>query len=382
MKVKKLLMLLLTGSLLLALLPCCAAVPAKPNSDTGAPSAPSSDAVSTEGSASSSDASAGTETDSSASTDTDTDGGTTSTQPVYETPQEVLEASPHLIGLTDQKNGRLIVRDLAAEDWSDDSSVVWQYRDERTRAAAGLKFRYSELFGGEVVLFCGPAGAGILSYETKEMLFFTAKAGINPHGVELLPDGTFIVGSTTDNLVSVFDAASGKVSPVQTLNYENVHGILWDPEYDLLWMAGRTKLSAFSVTKNDGKAYVSQIYGMSFETGDWLHDLVPCYGDPQGLFVTCGTGIYYFDKEKEEFTSSYPCSVYAAGIKTSPAMGCYPDRVMPILYTVPGKTVYKDWCMNEISVLVPLSETRVRKITRVAPNDAYYKIRAWISDYQ
>lgn len=305
-----------------------------------------------------------------------------STQIKPESPQDILEATPHLVGLTDQKNARLIVRDLAAEDWSDDSSVVWEFKDPRVAAAAGIKLRNCEIFGGEVVLFCGPKGAGIVSYETKEVLYFTSHVGVNPHAVELLPDGTFIVGSTTDNLVSVFAAASGSMTPVQTLTYENVHGALWDPEYKVVWMAGRSKLSAFAVSGSANNPRLSQIQGMVYSIGDWLHDLVPCFGNPQGLFVTAGTGIYFFDKETEKFSTQFPCSDYAASIKTSPAMGQFPDNVMTLIAVVSGKTVYREWCMNEVTVLIPSEKLGLRKITRIAPNDAYYKVRVWIPDYQ
>ena len=84
-----------------------------------------------------------TDTSADASTDTDTNGST-STQIKYENPQDVPEAAPHLVGLTDQKNCRLIVCDLAVEDWSNDAAVVWEFKDPRVDSA-GIKFRYSEV---------------------------------------------------------------------------------------------------------------------------------------------------------------------------------------------------------------------------------------------
>ena len=363
---KKLFTLFLSG-LLLITLPCCGAMPGTKNTDSAQGS---SSTLQTD------EATQGKSSD----PDTEAQSGEAA-RPAYKTPQEALEASPHLVGLTDQKNGRLLVRDLA-KDWSDDSSVIWEYKDANTASAAGLKLRDSEIFGGEVVLFCGPRGAGILSYETKETLFFTSRVGSNPHAVELLPDGTFIVGSTSDNKVTVFDAAGGNTEPIQTLSYENVHGALWDPKYQVLWMAGRTKLSAFSVSGTGENARISLIQGMIYVTGDWLHDLFPCYGNPQALFVTCAEGIFLFDKEKEKFLSTYPCSSLAAKITTAPAAGAFADHVMVAMPVISGKTVHREWCMNEISVMVPMGKSTVRKITRTAPDDAYYKVRVWCADYQ
>ncbi len=366
---KRMLLLFLSGLFLPVTLVACAPVPSQTPTDSASdlPSDPKTEA------------SSNLSTDS--STDSETDAST-STRVTYEDPQDMLEATPHLVGLTDQKNGRLIVRDLAVEDWSDDSSVVWEFNDPRAAAAAGIKFRNNELFGGEIVLFCGPKGAGIISYQTKEVLYFTSKVGVNPHAVELLPDGTFVVGSTTDNKVNVFDAASGNTDPIQTLSYENVHGVLWDPEYEVVWMAGRTKLSAFTVFSRNGKINLAPISDMVYTTDDWLHDLTPCYGTPEALFVTTGKGIYLFNKEKGRFSTTYPCSKIAAKISTSPSVGNFPDNVMALIAVVSGKTVYREWCMNEITVLVPLGNSTVRTITRVAPDDAYYKVRVWIPDYQ
>ena len=38
----------------------------------------------------------------------------------------ILSETPHYIGLCDQLNGRVIVRDLANPDWTDDRSVLWE----------------------------------------------------------------------------------------------------------------------------------------------------------------------------------------------------------------------------------------------------------------
>ena len=360
---KRYLSLLLSSLLIAGILTGCAPAPVVPTDSQ------------TDSSDSSMDGS------SNGSTDTDSDASS-STQVKYETPQEALEASPHLVGLTDQKNSRLIVCDLAVEDWSRDAAVVWEFKDPRARGGAGIKLRNNPLFGGDVVLFCGPEGAGIISYQTKEVLFFTSNVGVNPHSVELLPDGTFLVASTTDDRVSVFAAAKGLTNPVQTLSYPNVHGILWDPEYQVVWMAGRTKLSAFSVSGGADKPHLAPNPGMVYVTADWLHDLAPCYGDPTKLFVTCAKGIYIFDKETEKFSTSFPGSRYTDGRTSVPAMGNFADHVLTMIDTTSKETVSREWCTNVVTVIVPLDQYTFRKITRVGPDDAYYKVRVWNSDYQ
>ena len=325
-----------------------------------------------------------TQTDTSANASTDTEANeSASTQIKYEKPQDVLEASTHLVGLTDQKNCRLIVCDLAVEDWSNDAAVVWEVKDSRLRRAAGIKFRKSDVFGGEVVLFCGPEGAGIISYETKEFLFFTSVVGNNPHSVELLPDGTFLVASSTGNEIHVYTAGSGRVQPVQRIICNNAHGVLWDPEYQVVWAVGVNKLSAYTVSGGPENPRLTLNSGMVYTTGkSGLHDLSPCYGDPTKLFVTCEAGVLLFDKDEEKFSTSYTGAYYASKMDYVPGVGNYTDGVMAMTHVISGQTVDEAWLMKQVTILVPLDKYTVRKVIRVAPNDAYYKLRVWNSDYQ
>ncbi|MBQ1218080.1 MAG: hypothetical protein IIX85_09005 [Clostridia bacterium] len=324
-----------------------------------------------------------TQTDTSANASTDTEANeSTSTQIKYEKPQDVLEASTHLVGLTDQKNSRLIVCDLAVEDWSNDAAVVWEFKDPRVNSA-GIKFRYSEVFGGHVVLFCGGKGAGIISYETKKMLFYTTNVGNNPHSVELLPDGTFLVASSTGNEIHVYTAATGRTRPVQRIVCANAHGVLWDPTYQVVWAVGLNKLSAYTVSGGPENPRLTLNGGMVYTTSkSGLHDLSPCYGDPTKLFVTCEAGVLLFDKEEEKFSTAYPGAYYASKMSYVPGVGNYPDNVMAMTHVIAGQTVGQEWQMNQVTILVPLDKYTVRKVIRVAPNDAYYKLRVWIPDYQ
>ena len=325
-----------------------------------------------------------TDTDPSASASTDSEANeSASTQIKYEKPQDVLDASPHLVGLTDQKNSRIIVCDLAVEDWSNDAAVVWEFKDHRVHTAAGIKFRSNEIYGGEVVLFCGPAGAGIISYETKKMLFFTSNVGENPHSVELLPDGTFLVASSTDNLLLVYAAAAGRVNPVQQIRCENAHGVLWDAKYQVVWTVGIDKLCAYSVSGGPQRPRLTLNEGMVYTTSKGgLHDLAPCYGNPDALFVTCNAGVLLFDKEKERFTTAYPGAYYGSKMDYVPGTGNFVDNVMAMTQIISGKTVHHIWCTNVVTMLIPLDRYTVRKITRIAPNDAYYKLRVRNFDYQ
>ena len=122
---------------------------------------------------------------------------------------------------------------------------------------------------------------------------------------------------------------------------------------------------------------------MVYRTGQGgLHDLAPCYGDPTKLFVTCQAGVLLFDKESKKFTTAYPGAYYASQMTYVPGVGNFPDNVMAMTHVIPGQTAGRDWLMNQVTILVPLSKYTARKVIRVAPNDGYYKLRVWIPDYQ
>ena len=189
--IHRILLLLLSGCLLLPLAACAG---------DGGEGSPSSDSVQSAGSGAGTDES------------TDSEGTVASSETKKMTAAEVLGAQERLVGLTDQKNGRILICDLAEEDWTDDNAVVWEYLNPSFKHIAGIKFRDSEYYGEKVVIFCYPVGACVMSYETKEILLQTSDIGWNPHSVELLPDGTFIVASSSDNLVSVFAPGQTKAN--------------------------------------------------------------------------------------------------------------------------------------------------------------------------
>ena len=315
------------------------------------------------------------------STDTDPSA---SSEPVALSPQETLEASEHLIGITDQKNSRIIVCDLAEEDWENDNAVVWEYQDQSCSSAAGIKFRYSEYWEEDVVIYCWHGGAAIVSYETKEVLFRTTNVGGNPHSVELLPDGHFIVASSTDNDVRIFPLASGEKGYSHKIEYPNAHGVLWDPKYEVVWMVGKNLLSAFMIGGTEDEPKFIPMTDMVYHTSkSGMHDLAPCYGDPDALFVTCSAGILKFDKVKEKFSSSYPGGSTGSRQSYAPGAGNFGHDDVLVFTTITEETmVMTDYCTNIINIFVPAAKGAGRLIRRKAPNDAYYKCRVWSTDYQ
>ena len=362
---KRLIALFLSALIVLGVLAACGDGNETSNSSAGTQSAKpvSSDA-----------ASAGSD-----KTDVNTDTQTPSTD-APRTYDSVMSGAEHYVGLTDQKNHRLVVYDLAVEDWSKPEAVVWEYADERyTYHCAGIKFRHNDLLGGDVVIFCGPRGAGIVSYDTKELLFFSDDYPANPHTVELLPDGTFLCGGTQGQAIHAYNPLAGKTGRRTTrLVVPDGHGCLWDPEYELLWTAGAHNIDAYMVSGGPEKPTFTPVYKYS-DLPSGIHDLAPVYGDTSKLWFTSSDGVLRLDKDSGKYDRTYPGSSYIGKQTYTPGVGNFPDGVL--VWVTPNNCL-QEWNTDYLSMYVKLDGIKHKKIDFKSTADAYYKCRVWLTDYQ
>ncbi len=292
------------------------------------------------------------------------------------------EAVDHYVGLTDQKNHRIVVYDMDVEDWTSEAAVVWEYKGPLSHHAAGIKLRYSEFWGGYVVLTCGPTYAGIIDYATKQPLWSTTNVPQNPHSVEVLPDGNFLCAGSTGNTVRIYAASTKRA----TCNYSDVtlssaHGLLWDPSYEVVWMLGGSRLEAYAVDGTSANPTLSRVQNMGGTLpGGAAHDLAPVYGDTNRIWCTGGDGVYQFDKEENAFTEKY-VGRRSLLFTYVPGVGNFPDG--SLVCVVPNNCL-AEWNTDNVKMFIPNDAgTRIQSsVTRENKSDAYYKVRVWISDYQ
>lgn len=330
----------------------------------------------------------------SSSTDEEPETTDTSNATPQEIALDILSKTKHHVGLCDQKNGRIIICDLAETDWTNDNAVVWEYKHntqghENYGWIAGIKFRDNDFYSQDVLLFCAPRSKGyIVSMATKEVLLEVQDAGVNPHSVELLPNGIFIVGSSNDGRVAVY--APGRTTPNFTItlngsnnssNSPDVHGVLWDPKYEVLWVAGGSILRSFKVdgTVDNPRLVLVDTYYAPYSS---IHDLTPIYGDPDGLLLTTAGGIIKFDKVNKKFSYDYSCSISGRAFGYVPGCGLYTDGVLTFTAITDSTKVYQDWDTNIVFVCVPLPDGKRITFQRKAPKDAYYKLRIFDTNYQ
>ena len=301
--------------------------------------------------------------------------------PLYSDPtttvEEVLGNSKHLVGLCDQLNRRLIVRDMSTGTWTK-SNVVWEYVGI---SAAGIKFRDCDYYGGEVVIACGDASAVIVDYKTKKQILKTKDVAHNPHSVEILPNGVYAVASSTGNEVRIFGAGKTVHSDKATL--EQAHGVLWDPQNNCLWMAGGNTLVAYRVTGTAANPKLEAIEGKTYYPNGAIHDLSPLYGNPDCLLITGSKGVVLFNKKTGKVSYDYQGGAFAKGESYVPGVGNFLQDNVLVFTTIRKDTLtYKEWGTDQVGMFIPLGGNRGKVLYRQCKSDAYYKVRVWSTDYQ
>ena len=121
-------------------------------------------------------------------------------------PEEVKVS--HQVIVTDIENGRIVVADLDLEDpfakqnliwdWYPTNALGWNVTQERLAAAiSGVKYRWSEFYKTNVVLFCTSRGdVGMIEYPSGKCLWEAKVPGISPHSIELMPNGDIAVATS------------------------------------------------------------------------------------------------------------------------------------------------------------------------------------------
>ena len=237
-------------------------------------------------------------------------------------------------------------------------------------AISGFKFRNSATFG-EVLLIAGAYDGEIISMETGETLWITHKAAQNAHSIELLPNGVLATASSAGNAVHLFNTALSEDQEPTIFALTDAHGVLWDPEYNVLWALGRTHLWALDVTINeDGTVAVVKNETLSYEMDmDHGHDLQPFYGNKDYLLVT-GSTVMLYNKKTKTLTELYYEGHSVKGI------GVLPDG--DIVYIYPDD-LYETWNSTWINRI----DRATGEITQIHSNQGrFYKIRVFNYDYQ
>ncbi|MBQ7376599.1 MAG: WD40 repeat domain-containing protein [Clostridia bacterium] len=300
--------------------------------------------------------------------------------------------SSNMLMAHDQLGERLVIYDLDAyEDGKtlDDLETF----DIKVGHAAGLKYRENTVLGN-VILVAGTR-TEIYSYPTGKRLWYTKTPGANPHSIEMLPSGNIVVASSSDGILRFFrtsalvDKNRDVAKTYSDYNLEDAHGVLWDPEYEVLWALGAYDLKAYKVEGEGSREKLVPDPQMSIKLPEgkyWGHDLSPDYTDTRYLYITVGSCVMRFDKEERSLSEEFPNSNL---LNRSNVKG-FSNNPNGNLFAT-GETggegcEWKDWekaawCTNTIYYYRANGEA-LETIKLTTEKSAFYKARAFCGRYQ
>ena len=324
---KRIIALLMTLTLSLALFSACGETNDVPSQSKKNTTGTTSDALSTQTKTETNTAETATQgtpvTDRSETDKTDTGSDTN----VAEDYAGVYNPNlPHMIITHNQLNDTTVVMDLnkCGGDWSklDSSCVVWEYKSpgalngySRRVFSSDAKYRWSEYYQRYVVIGTSSSNwAGIVDYATGEILW-EVRPGACPHSMEMLPNGDVVVAGSGGNDIKTGKlfyypiSAGGGTKASSSLSLSSAHGVCWDPEENVLWALYYDGIAAVNISgygTKDAKMKLIDGMGAAFPEGDNNgHDLSPVYGTKTKYWCTGGKGVWQFDTETNQLTQIY-----------------------------------------------------------------------------
>lgn len=306
--------------------------------------------------------------------------------------QSSVSKVPNKVMAVDQAGKRVVVYDL--DKYSSgktlDDLEVWSLKAGH---AAGLKYREGSVFG-DVVIVAGDR-SGIYAYPSGKTIWYTDNPGNNTHSIELLPSGNIVIANSTGNSLRFFKSSAVKNNDSTTAakytDYplEGAHGVLWDPEYNVLWALGSYDLKAYSLQGSGASQKLVERTDLSIKLpyGRYHgHDLSPDYTSKRYLYITVNYCAMRFDKETRTLSDVFPYSglTNATAIKgfsnnaanhffltgTAGGAGCFWDNEW-----------YESWCTDTIYYCAENNGV-VDKIAFKSKKSAFYKVRVFCGAYQ
>ena len=296
---------------------------------------------------------------------------------------------------------RVVLYDMATYDGENlDNNEVWSFQPTAPEAdngggMSGVKYREDTVFG-DVVIVCASRGyAGIVSYPEGEVLWEVYDSGDNPHAIEILPSGNVVVAASEGGTLRLYNSSAVLQNDTEAsvtykeYNFMNAHGVLWDPEYDVLWVVGGSELNAYTVSEDGGTEELQ----ISDNLGGRLpglngHDLSADFMDSQYLWVAGGKHVYHFDKKTGEMSDVYEHSdildrPMIKGFGNNPEGNyffCFPNGGRGTEWE---KENYSTWSTDRFYFCFPGDEgSSLAAQQCVSQTCAYYKVVSFCGNYQ
>ncbi|GGE02697.1 DUF6528 family protein [Paenibacillus nasutitermitis] len=293
---------------------------------------------------------------------------------------EGADTTGYWIAATDQASHQILVMNPAEPDWNSEHAVVWSWRPEESNGFADLlsawglptdaKLRYNTVWGGQWMVITDSLGlAAIIPYPAGDIKKWGLSVGGNPHSAELLPNGNLAVAASTGGWVRVYTSSQSSASATYAeYKLPGAHGLVWDPQRQVLWAVGNDHLIALEINGTDADPIIRETVNVALPTRHG-HDLQPVEGDSDRLWVSTGSRVYQFVKSSNTFDSDYPGqeAISRVGVKS---VGNQPSG--QVVQTVPktSGSLY-EWTTDIVDLFMPDGK-------RIRTDAAFYKARILI----
>ncbi|MBQ8254558.1 MAG: hypothetical protein IJY94_03530 [Clostridia bacterium] len=219
---------------------------------------------------------------------------------LYDANEEAKKVEPVYVAMANQSKNQIQIFDLNAGNLN---TPVWSY-DITVGGVSG--FRLREYNGDTVLLVTVGKKAEMYNITTGQRVWYTTNTPDNSHCIEILPNGIIAVGGTVGHDVHFYNLNGD--DPTEIL-YEhplnNAHGLLWDPDNNVLWATGHIYLQALNVTLNAGGTVTVEINEEITAPNTpepSTHDLQPYFGNKDLILVSTSNYIFVYNKVTKTYT--------------------------------------------------------------------------------
>ncbi|MEV7770372.1 DUF6528 family protein [Kitasatospora sp. NPDC086791] len=288
------------------------------------------------------------------------------------------------VAVADQASRRVLVlqsaEELMAYRGPDRLPVVWSWSADRAPELADLAPARSWTNPDEVksrvrqgrrYLLTTASGGLAAVVETVTGRIHWAEdlgAAVNPHSIELLPDGNVAVVASAGGWVRLYAASQGpRAAAFAEFPLAGAHGVHWDGRSGLLRVLGDSALTALRVGGTPAAPTLTAVRSTPLP-GPGGHDLAPVLAAPGRFWVSTSAGLWTYDPAADRFTPVHLAD--PAAERDVKSVGDEPGRTGRLLTVTPDPAGPCAWCTSVLTLHRPEGARTLR-------GTQLYKARWW-----